>query len=190
VNYQEITQLLAIVAVYDRRKPSEAVATVWAGDLADIELTEAITAVREHFTTNPDVWIVPGHVQAIVHRHRRRRLDHSWTAEAEALRGSDPDNVAAYLRRLRDIRDQVAAGAQDAAPALPAGRYDATPARIAANRRGAAMASAAIPKRAPQTAEGDAIRRLRELTPGPNWPDARAIERALAQSHPTEGDQQ
>jgi hypothetical protein len=174
VNVEEVGQLLAVASVYDRRRPSAEVAMVWAGDLDDVDLAEAITAVREHYTTHPDVWVVPGHLRAIVRRHRRQRLDHSWTAEADALRHTDPDDVVAYLTRLRGARDAVVAGQLSEVPALPPGRYDATAAQIDRNRRGAERFRAAVSKPWPGEPEAvvpSGLNVLRTLTDGPNWSD-------------------
>lgn len=166
---QEAVRLLAIAAVYDNRTPSQAAAQAWAADLADVPLTDAAAAVREHYTTQPDVWLKAGHVLAIVKRNRRRRLDRSWLAEAGALRGGDPDDVAAFLAELREARHGVAVAEPNGRLALPAGKYDDSASQTAVNARGKAAAMAAIRPSKPRepAEERDAWAELCEITDVP-----------------------
>lgn len=52
---------------------SASVARVWAGDLDDVDLDEAVEALSLHYKEQPDKWLQPGHVVAGVRRVRDRR---------------------------------------------------------------------------------------------------------------------
>lgn len=127
MNVQELGELLALISVYDGRKPDEYTFAVWGAEMADIRYDDAKAAVMTHFRTFPDVWIKPGHVIGIIKsrttRESSRFSGESWIV-AEAMRSlRDPDDVDEYLRVLRGVRDALASGSVTSADvrALPSG---------------------------------------------------------------------
>lgn len=139
----DAARLLAVAAIYDRRTIGETEARAWAADLDDVDLDQAVAAVREHYTASPDVWLRPGHVRAVVRRHRRHRLERSWLAEQHALAEVDADgDRAGYRAALHRVRrDMAAAPVQRAALPPPRCERDETQRR---NRRGRARCEAEI----------------------------------------------
>lgn len=81
----EAFQLLTLASARDNRTVSASVAKVWAGDLEDIDLEEAIEALTLHYKEQPDKWLQPGHVVAGVRRVRERRAREQRIANRPAL---------------------------------------------------------------------------------------------------------
>jgi hypothetical protein len=140
----DAARVLSFAAAYDKRTIGEADARTWAADLDTIDLHEAIAAVREHYRTCPDAWLRPGHIVAIVRRHRRIRLDRGWSAEAAALHGLDPNDVDGYLTALRRTRHTSAATDAADVRRLPPGRFDGTTAQQRRNAHGRALCDQAL----------------------------------------------
>lgn len=72
MNEPEAFQLLTLASARDGRKVSQAVARVWADDLAYIPLDLAAEAARNHFRESSD-WLMPAHITRGVARIRRER---------------------------------------------------------------------------------------------------------------------
>lgn len=167
----EAMHVLAVCASYDNRVPSQATATAWAYDLADIGRDEAVAAVREHYRNRPDTWIKPGHVVDLVKARRRLGLQNVSRVEAAAIAEIDPDDpryTEKVQRALADAR-QAAASGQVEIPAhvLPA-REETAEERRERARRGAALARAELEKHRtesePEIEEGvsETLQRARE----------------------------
>lgn len=58
---REAFQLLTLASARDGRTVDAAVATVWADDLQDVSLADAVTAARAHYRDSSD-WLMPAHV--------------------------------------------------------------------------------------------------------------------------------
>lgn len=57
----EAFQLLTLASARDGRNVSQTVARVWADDLADVTLEEAIQAARDHYREST-AWLMPAHI--------------------------------------------------------------------------------------------------------------------------------
>lgn len=172
---REAVQVLAVAASYDARRASTVEAQTWAYELRDVDLVDAIAAVREHYRVRPDDRIRPGHVLTILADRRRHRLANVSRLEAAALRAIDPDDpeyTAKAQRALADARQRAAVD-PDAVPAhvLPA-REETAEERSDRTRRGksvvqaeldkiAAVKAASEPKIDPNVSE--TLQRAREL---------------------------
>jgi hypothetical protein len=147
----EAMHVLAVAAAYDNRPPSQATATTWAYDLADIKQAEAIDAVREHYRDHPDTWIKPGHVIAIVKRARSLGLANSSRVEIaaiERLDRDDPDFDAKYQRAIQDARRAAGDDPRVIPPRIAIGGPGrGTPDVAERARRGNARATAELEKR-------------------------------------------
>jgi len=86
----------------------EGQAEVWADALDDVEFDEAQVAVRAlvKARSGAERWVTPGDVRAGVRDIRRARL----AAAGPVLPDVDPDDVAAYQARRRELVAQVASG--------------------------------------------------------------------------------
>lgn len=170
MNASEAAQVLTVAAVYDNRKPSAAAAQAWAADLEKVTMAEGAAAVREHYLASPGVWIMPGHVVAVVARRRRAESRGLWLAELRALRNVDPDDPHAVLDALRRVH--ATASREPERRALPPGKFADSPAQAERNARGADVARQVLPGRhripAPRR---DAMAELRQITAGPGWPE-------------------
>lgn len=170
MNASEAAQVLTVAAVYDNRKPSAAAAQAWAADLDGISVPEAAAAVREHYRANPGVWIMPGHVVAVVSRRRRAGSRGLWLAELRALRNVDPDDPHAVLDALRRVHATASRQPEPDRKALPPGKFDDNPSQAARNAEGVKAAQRALPGRSRIPApRRDAMAELREITTGPAW---------------------
>jgi len=143
---EDAKKVLACAAAYDKRKPSQAETMLWAADLGDTTLSEAVHAVREHFKTRPDVYLQVGHVIEIVKRFRRTGLDQSARLENAAITALDPDDpdyTRKYQLALQAARHRAASDATviPGQIALPGGTVES---RVERTRRGAALARAAV----------------------------------------------
>lgn len=176
----EAMHVLAVAAAYDNRPPSQATATTWAYDLADINQAEAIDAVREHYRERPDTWIKPGHVIAIVKRARSvglANVSRVETAAIEALDRDDPDFDTKYMRALQRAR-QAAGDDPRVIPSRIAigGPGRGTPDVAERGRRGNARV----------TAELQRHRRESEPAIDPNIPDNLQRAREVARKYKRE----
>lgn len=107
MNIIETGELLAVVGAVDRRQAAgEAEILAWQELLADVNLDDALDAVREHRRASTD-WIQPAHVLRGVRKIRSARLDAAAT-NLEAF-PNDVDGVS-YLDELRALRKAIASG--------------------------------------------------------------------------------
>lgn len=72
----EAFQLLVLASARDGRQVSQATAKVWADDLSDIGLDEAISAARAHYREST-AWLMPAHVIERVRPPKPKR-DADW----------------------------------------------------------------------------------------------------------------
>lgn len=127
MHYRDAARVLAACAAYDKRTPSQQEAYTWGADLGEITADEAIAAVAEHYREDPDTWAKPGHIIAVVKRHRRGGLDRSAALEHQSLRRLDPDHpdydrqVMAAIRGARQTAAESGAAIPTRAAALPSG---------------------------------------------------------------------
>lgn len=73
MNVQEAFKLLTLASARDGRTVDLAVATVWADDLADVSLMDAVQAAKDHYR-DTDKWLMPVHVLDWVRARRRKEL--------------------------------------------------------------------------------------------------------------------
>lgn len=109
----EAFQLLTLASARDGRNVSQAVAKVWADDLATIDLRDAVQAAKEHYQESTD-WLMPAHViqgvRRIKERSRRERLADEWLLEALAENPAlDVSGWWARLARRDDVSSTVRA---------------------------------------------------------------------------------
>jgi len=93
MTHNEIVDLLTAISAYDNRKPNPAAVLAWgkAAELGRWTLPEALDAVHEHFSENPD-YLMPAHVTAKVKAHRQ---DRAMREEALAIEAAPVDLEAA-----------------------------------------------------------------------------------------------
>lgn len=85
---REAFQLLTLASARDNRTVSQSVAAVWASDLEDVVLEDAVAALTLHYRERPDVWLQPGHVIA-----GARRVREVARREANKVRAIEPNVV-------------------------------------------------------------------------------------------------
>lgn len=106
MNFADTGKLLAFIGAVDRRIPGDAEIAAWQELLEDINLDDALNAVREHRRTSTD-WIQPAHILNGVKKARSKRIDTADTT-LEAF----PNEVegVSYLDELRALRRAIADG--------------------------------------------------------------------------------
>lgn len=79
MNLVETTELLAMIAAFDRRTVGESDVRAWHAVLSDIDLADAIEAVRHHYRQRLD-WMMPAHVIVAVREieQARARATRRW----------------------------------------------------------------------------------------------------------------
>ena len=91
----EIAQLLTLIAAFDRRTIGEADVEAWNLILADLDVEDCMTAVREHYTESRD-WIMPADVYRRATLAQRRREGEARRAALEAqIAAENPGAIAA-----------------------------------------------------------------------------------------------
>jgi hypothetical protein len=120
--------LLGMAATYDQRKPDADVAKGWAAALNGLRFEDCRLAIIEHFATTAGVYLMPGHIRAIVKRLRAARIaahppvipppdltiaqERQWRLEINARIGDgeqiDPDYAYAGQLKARDLRELTA----------------------------------------------------------------------------------
>jgi len=65
---EETKQLLGEIAIIDNRKMSLDAAETWHGYLAGFTLGQCREALKMHRQNAPDVWVMPGHLVAVMRR--------------------------------------------------------------------------------------------------------------------------
>lgn len=116
MDLRETTRLLQTVAVVDNRTVDELTITVWCDLLADMPLTDSLTAVREHRREHPSTYLTPGHVVDGVRRIRRDRLARVDPTKVAPPLDLDPDDPRAYQAWLRATNRAIADGTFTPAP--------------------------------------------------------------------------
>jgi hypothetical protein len=104
MNTQEAFQLLTLASARDGRTVDIAVAAVWADDLADIPLQDAVSAARAHYRAS-EAWLMPAHVIRGVQETRRRALPATMSPEAPEDCGNHKwlaDGTCLYCTTRRD----------------------------------------------------------------------------------------
>lgn len=69
---REAFQLLTLASARDGRTVDAAVAAVWADDLSDVALSDAVAAARAHYRETSD-WLMPSHIRTGIARIKRQR---------------------------------------------------------------------------------------------------------------------
>lgn len=69
---REAFQLLTLASARDGRTVDAAVAAVWADDLEDVAIADAVAAARYHYRETSD-WLMPSHIRAGIARIKRQR---------------------------------------------------------------------------------------------------------------------
>ena len=72
MNLVETGQLLTVAAAFDNRHVTTDTAIAWHEVLTDIDLEDALVAVREHHKHSTE-YLMPGHIVAGARRNRERR---------------------------------------------------------------------------------------------------------------------
>lgn len=72
MNEREAFQLLTLASARDGRTVTQAVAKVWAVDLAAVYIEDAVEALTLHYRES-DKWVMPAHIIACVARVKDRR---------------------------------------------------------------------------------------------------------------------
>lgn len=99
----ETAKVLTLIAVVDRRAVDEVTIAAWHDLIGHLPFDDACEAVRRHRRTSTE-YLLPAHVVAGVRDLRRGRL----AAHPDPLPDVDPDDVAAYQSRRRQLRAGVA----------------------------------------------------------------------------------
>lgn len=104
MNQNEVVDLLTAISAYDNRNPNPAAVLAWgkAAELGRWTLPEALEAVHEHFSENPD-YLMPAHITA---RVKAARQDRALRDEALALEAAPVDPAAA--ERIQRIVGELA----------------------------------------------------------------------------------
>lgn len=100
---QQTAQLLALIRIGDNRTVDRTVVAAWHDLVHDLPLDDALEAVRAHRRESTD-YLLPAHVIAGVKRIRGARL----AAAPPPLPDVDPDDVAAYQARRRQMLAEIA----------------------------------------------------------------------------------
>lgn len=107
MDLREAFQLLTLASARDGRTVDREVAMVWADDLSDVNLQDAVEAARAHYRDST-AWLMPAHVRAGVKRIREQR-----EREARIRRQLEPaqpvpfseEGVAAYWAEVRRLKE-------------------------------------------------------------------------------------
>ena len=107
MNHSDIARLLAIVAGHNQRTVGDADVLTWhdAATLARWTYPEAERAIRQHYATSTERWIMPGHVTELIRAERRQPARH----QRRALRGGPlPASDATRTAAMAEIRRVLA----------------------------------------------------------------------------------
>lgn len=77
MNLVETGQLLTVAAAFDNRHVTTETAVAWHEVLKDVDLQDALVAVREHHKSSTE-YLMPAHVVAGARRERERRERELW----------------------------------------------------------------------------------------------------------------
>ncbi len=103
MDIQQTAQLVALIQIGDNRRVDRAVIAAWHDLVQDLPLDDALEAVRVHRRESTD-YLLPAHVIAGVKRLRGARL----AAAEPPMPDVDPDDVAAYQARRRQMLAEIA----------------------------------------------------------------------------------
>lgn len=107
MNTQEAFQLLTLASARDGRTVDVAVASIWADDLAEVSLVEAVVAARDHYRDS-DSWLMPAHIIRGVQAARSALLPKTMSPEAPGDCGNHrwlPDGTCLFCitRETHDV---------------------------------------------------------------------------------------
>lgn len=105
MTFDEVVDLLTLIAARDNRTVGRATALAWQEDVGDLEFADAREAVRLHFRESTE-WLMAAHIRQQVKAIREQRLANSDLA----LPAADPDRPEDWARALRNITRRVADG--------------------------------------------------------------------------------
>lgn len=116
----EASQLLAIAASADNRKPNAVAAKFWATTLDGYRLADCEQAISRHYGRSNE-FVMPFHVITEVRRIRYERLEAHIQKHGplQPPADLDPDDTGAYADWLHDEQTRIANG-DDEPPALEA----------------------------------------------------------------------
>jgi hypothetical protein len=113
----KLTEVVTLVrllrAIAPAQKFDDYTAEAWHPLLDDIRHEDAMAAVKELGKRLP--FISPADIRTEVRRLRSERMRH---ADQSFRHHGDPDDVADYMRQLKDHRAAIADGTVDGAPAI------------------------------------------------------------------------
>lgn len=114
VTAPEAAVLLAHASEYDKRKEDKHLTRAWSIALADIDFTDAMTAIDHHYARS-NQWIMPADVAAGVRTIESERIaaapnvyelePPSWVRDKEG-----PEGDAAYLEWIQRTTQQIRRG--------------------------------------------------------------------------------
>src|SRR5690606_16379904 len=81
VETREAFQLLTLASARDGRTVDASVAAVWADDLAEVALLDAVEAAKAHYRRSA-AWLMPVHILDFLRDRRRRELPQTMSEEA------------------------------------------------------------------------------------------------------------
>lgn len=102
---REAFQLLTLASARDGRTVDAAVAAVWADDLADVTLSDAVAAARDHYRES-STWLMPSHIIDWLRSKRRSALPLTMSEEAPEDCGKHrrlDDGTCLYCTHREDI---------------------------------------------------------------------------------------
>jgi hypothetical protein len=105
VTYDEVCDLLAVAASFDRRTIGEADSEAWESAVGDLSFDDARAAVIAHYRETRD-WVMPSDVRQRVKAMRLRRLE-ATPLPAPAC----PDYPGRYQELIRASVQRIADGA-------------------------------------------------------------------------------
>lgn len=112
MNASEVTQILGLMATYDHRKTAETDIAAWSMVIGKYEFADARDAVIAHYSASAER-IMPADIIRFAkgredERRYRDREPGTLGEEVESdIPDADPDDVAAYLKALREGRTRT-----------------------------------------------------------------------------------
>lgn len=164
MNRSETARLLAAVAAFNNRTIGEADVEAWQSVLPDVDLVDAMEAVRRHYAEHTE-WLMPAHVRRIVrdiHGEREALARHTGWAPGQA--GVPRDEALPEVTRvdrlaLEALTTEVADIVRQVRTMLPEGSREAL-----------------FPRRTAWEREQKAFLRVRDSQPNPHYkPRAEAL---------------